>query len=78
MARAPESEATEPTPERPRRWYHPRKTDLAFVGGLVVFMVNGLRGGRVDPTIVYGSVALMGFAAAGRVDGFFGGDGGRR
>lgn len=76
MAPEPESEAE---PEGPRRrWYHPRKTDLAFVAGMVVFMVNGLRSGPVDPTIVYGSIALMGFAAAGRVDSFFGGEGGKR
>lgn len=61
-----------------RRWYQPRKTDLAFLAGMVVFMVNGLRGGTVDPTIVYGSIALMGFAAAGRIDDLFGGSGGRR
>lgn len=76
MTHAPESD-TEPQEPR-RRWFHPRKTDLAFVAGLVVFVVNGLRGGRVDPTIVYGSIALMGFAAAGRVDGWLDGEGGKR
>lgn len=76
MAHEPESENTDPAPRR--RWYHPRKTDLAFVAGMVVFLVQGMRSGSSDPTIVYGSIALMGFSAAGRVDAWFGGDGGRR
>lgn len=78
MAQRPESDTDPEGDRRRRRWYHPRKTDLAFAVGMVVFMVNGLRGGPVDPTIVYGSIALMGFAAAGRVDGWFGGDGDKR
>jgi len=53
---------------QPRRWYHPRKSDLAFLIGAAVFLWNGLRGGQTDPTIVYGSIALMGFSAVGRVD----------
>lgn len=77
MAREPESENS--TPGSRRRWFQPRKSDLAFLLGAIVFGVNGIRGGQVDPTVVYGSIALMGFAAAGRIDDLFGGgNGGRR
>ena len=75
MAREPENE-NEPRAAR-RRWFHPRKSDFAFVAGMAVFLFQGLRGQPSDPTMVYGSIALMGFSVAGRVDGLFG-DGGRR
>lgn len=71
MAHAPEQESE---PERPaRRWYHPRKTDLAFLFGSVVFLVNGLLRKEADPTVIYASIALMGFSAAGRAEEWLGG-----
>lgn len=61
-----------------RKWYHPRKSDLAFAAGTVVFLVNGLTRKEVSPEIVYGSIALMGFSAAGRVDQWFDNNGGKK
>lgn len=69
MTAEPESENP---PATRRRWYHPRKTDAAFLAGIVVFLFQGLRGQPSDPTMVYGSIALMGFSVAGRVDDLFG------
>lgn len=51
-----------------RRWFHPRRSDLAFLLGAVVFMVNGLTRQHADETMVYASLALMGFSIAGRLD----------
>lgn len=51
-----------------RRWFHPRRSDLAFAVGAAVFLWNGMQGNRVDPAWVYASLALMGFSVAGRFD----------